>query len=150
MANTYVALHYHIVFSTKDREPWIGMEIEERIWAYLGGVASQHGMTPLKIGGLEDHLHIVLGLPPTLAVSRAVQLLKGASSRWIRSTMPELAAFRWQDGYGVFSVSRSRLTATIGYVERQRERHRTVGFEEEFLTLLDRHTIAYDERRVWG
>jgi len=150
VANTYVAPHYHIVFSTKDREQWISVEIEERVWAYLGGIASQHGMAPLKIGGLEDHVHIVVGMPPTLAVSRAVQLLKGASSRWIRATIPELDAFLWQDGYGAFTVSRSRLAATIAYVERQRERHQAMGFRDEFLALLGRHAVAYDERYVWG
>lgn len=150
MANTHVALYYHVVFSTKHREPWIGMESEEHVWTYLGGIARRHGMVALKIGGLEDHLHLVLGLPPTLTVSRAVQLLKGASSRWIHETMPELALFRWQDGYGAFSVSRSMLATTIAYVERQRERHQTLGFQEEFIALLDRHAVDYDRRYMWG
>src|SRR3712207_2707182 len=96
---TYTSLHYHIVFSTKGREPWIAEAIEERVWTYLAGTASRHGMTPLRIGGLEDHLHLVIGLPPAMTVSKAVQLLKGASSHWIRQTFPELEAFRWQDGY---------------------------------------------------
>jgi putative transposase len=150
MANTYAALHYHIVFSTKHREPWIAENHEAQIWSYLGGIARDGGMTSLSIGGLEDHLHLVLGLPPTLTVSRAVQLLKGASSRWIRESIPELAAFSWQDGYGAFTISRSMLPATVAYVERQRERHQARTFQEEFRALLERHDIAYDERYVWG
>jgi len=123
MANTYTSLHYHVVFSTKDRERWITQDIEQEVWRYLAGVANQQGMQALKIGGLEDHLHLVLALPPTHTVSKAVQLLKGSSSHWIRLRFPEFEAFRWQDGYGAFTVSKSALPATIAYVERQRERH---------------------------
>ena len=103
-------------------------------------------MHPLKVGGLEDHLHLVLGIPPALSVSRAVQLLKGSASRWIRLTFPELEAFRWQDRYGAFTVSMSNLPATITYVEQQRERHIRRTFQDEFRTLLTLHRIAYDER----
>jgi putative transposase len=149
MADTYVALHYHIVFSTKHREPLIIREVEHQVWAYLGRIAHQHGMTPLRVGGLEDHLHVVLGLPPTLAVSRAVQLLKGSSSRWIRATLPGCEAFGWQDGYAAFTVSQSVLPAIIAYVERQRETHLTRTFQEEYLALLQRHGLTYDERYLW-
>jgi putative transposase len=150
MANTYTSLHYHIVFSTKDREPWITTDIEERVWSYLAGIASQHGMTALRIGGLEDHLHLVVGLPPTTSVSKAVQLLKGNSSRWIRQTFPDLEVFRWQDGYGAFTVSTSALPATIAYVERQRASHQTRTFQDEFRALLQRHGVTYDERYLWS
>ena len=149
MANTYVALHYHIVFATKNRERWITQDIEEHVWSYLAGIANEHGMLILKIGGLEDHLHLVLGIPSTLTVSKEVQLLKGASSRWVRLTFPDLEAFGWQEGYGAFTVSKSALPTTISYVARQRERHLTQTFQEEFRGLLDRHEIAYDERFLW-
>ena len=150
MANTHTSLHYHVVFSTKHREPWIAESIEKRIWTYLAGIAEQQGMQMLKIGGLEDHLHLVPGAPPTLAVSRAVQLLKGTSSRWIRQIFPELEAFRWQDGYGAFTVSKSVLPATSAYVERQRERHNQQTFQDEFRALLKVHDIIFDERYIWG
>jgi putative transposase len=150
MANTYTSLHYHIVFSTKDREPWITTDIEERVWSYLAGIASQLGMTARRIGGLEDHLHLVVDLPPTVPVSTAVQRLKGSSSRWIRTTFPELEMFRWQDGYGAFTVSTSALPATITYVERQRTHHRTRTFQDEFRLLLQRHGSTYDERYLWS
>jgi putative transposase len=149
MANTFTSLHYHIVFSTKDREPWIVREIEGRVWGYLATVARQHDMTVQKIGGLDDHVHLVVAVPPTLAISKAVQLLKGSSSRWIRQTFPELDLFRWQDGYGAFTVSTSVLPATVAYVERQRAAHEARTFQEEFLALLQGHEVEYDERYLW-
>jgi putative transposase len=149
MANTFTSLHYHVVFSTKHRERWIAPDIEERVWSYIAGVAGQHGMEALIVGGLDDHLHVVIGIPSTIPVSRAVQLLKGASSRWIRQTFPQLEAFGWQEGYGAFTVSKSALLATISYVERQRERHLRQTYQEEFRALLDRYEIAYDERYLW-
>lgn len=150
MANTLTALHYHVVFSTKNREPWIARCIEGRVWSYLAEIGRLHGMAVLRVGGLEDHLHVVLGLPPTLPVSKAVQLLKGGSSRWIRRTIPDLDAFRWQDGYGAFTVSMSALPATITYVERQRAAHQARTFQDEFRALLRRHEIAGDERYLWS
>ena len=150
MANTHTSPRYHIVFSTKDREPWIAQAIEDRVWTYLAGVAGQHGMTPLRIGGLEDHPHIVIATPPTLSVSTAVQRLKGSSSRWIRRTFPDLEVFRWQDGYAAFTVSTSALPATIRYVEHQRSTHETRTFQDECRGLLQRHGVEYDERYLWS
>jgi putative transposase len=150
MANTYTCLHYHIIFSTKNRQRWISPDIEERLWSYLGGIADHNGMTPLKNGGIEDHVHIVVGLLPTMALSKAVQLLKGGSSLWIHDTFPELAEFAWQDGYGAFTVSKSQLPDLIEYVKNQREHHRTRTFQEEYRAFLEKHGIEYDERYLWG
>jgi REP element-mobilizing transposase RayT len=150
MSNTYTSLHYHIVFSTKDREPWIAPEIEGRVWGYLATVARQYDMTPAKVGGLDDHVHLVVAIPPTLAMSKAIQLLKGSSSRWIRQTFPDLDVFRWQDGYGAFTVSTSVLPATITYVEQQRAAHEARTFQDEFRALLRRHEVEHDERYLWA
>ena len=150
MANTYTCLHYHIIFSTKNRVRWIHPDIEERLWSYLGGIGDRNGMTPLKNGGIEDHVHIVVGLPPTMAVSKAVQLLKGGSSLWIHDTFPELAEFAWQDGYGAFTVSKSQLPDLIEYVKNQREHHQTRTFQEEYRAFLEKHGIEYHERYLWG
>src|SRR5579884_2510684 len=103
MANTYTCLHYHLVFSTKNRHPWIRTDFQQRIWEYLGGIARDNGMKAVQIGGIEDHVHVVLSAPPTMAISKAVQLLKGVSSKWIHETFPGLGEFAWQDGYGAFS-----------------------------------------------
>ncbi len=150
MANTFTSLHYHIIFSTKNRQPWITSEFEQRIWEYLGGIARENDMHALQIGGVEDHVHIVVGIPPTIAVSKAVQLLKGTSSKWIHETFPSLGGFQWQDGYGAFTVSKSGLAEVVKYVTDQREHHRTRTFQEEYLAFLKKHGIAFDERYVWG
>ena len=150
MANTFTSLHYHVIFSTKNREPWISHDIEERIWKFLGGIARENGMIALQVGGMPDHVHLVLGLPPTQTVSKAIQMLKGGSSKWIKETFPRMRGFGWQDGYGAFTVSKSNLPEVIGYVKDQREHHRIKSFQEEYLAFLIRHGVEYDERYVWG
>ena len=150
MANTFTSLHYHLIFSTKNREPWISHDIEERIWKFLGGIARENGMKALQIGGMPDHVHVILGLPPTQTVSKTMQQLKGGSSKWIKETFPRMRGFGWQDGYGAFTVSKSNLPEAIKYVQDQREHHRVKSFQEEYLAFLIRHGIEYDERYVWG
>jgi REP-associated tyrosine transposase len=150
MANTYTSLLYHVVFSTKNRERWIKPGIEERVWAYLGGIAREHDMVSQQIGGVEDPVHLVLGMRASTGVSKAVQLLKGASSKWMNETFPELRGFAWQDGYGAFTVSKSQLATAIESVSRQREHHRVRTFEEEYRAMLALHGIEFDERYVWG
>ena len=150
MATTFTSLHVHLVFSTKNREPWLTAEIESRVWTYLGGIATENGIQPIQIGGYTDHIHALVGLPATLSVSRAAQLLKTGSSSWIHETFPKLRAFAWQDGYGAFAVSRSRLDAVAKYIRDQPEHHRTLTFAEEYRALLKRHGIAFDERYMLG
>jgi REP element-mobilizing transposase RayT len=149
MANTYTSLHYHFTFSTKNRQPWIAQKIEKDVWAYLGGILKKNKLKPIKIGGIEDHIHMLLGAPPTIAPAKIAQLVKGGSSAWIHEEFPELAEFAWQDGYGAFTVSKSAEPDVSLYVENQREHHRTRTFKEEFRALLDRHGIEYDERYLW-
>lgn len=149
MANTYTALNYHVIFSTKNREPWIQQEFEQRIWEYLGGIARHNHMTALCVGGIEDHVHILLRIPPVLAVSKAMQLLKGGSSHWIHDAFPELAGFGWQDGYGAFTVSQSAMEDTKRYIQRQREHHKKRTFKEEYITFLSKYQVEYDERYLW-
>jgi REP element-mobilizing transposase RayT len=150
MANTYTSLHYHLIFSTKNREPWIRPDIEQRIWEYLGGIARQNGMKALQIGGIEDHVHLILAIPATLALSKGLQLLKGASSKWIHETFPDLATFQWQDGYGAFTVSKSQLSDVLDYVAHHHEHHKHRTFQDEYRTWLHNHGIEYDERYVWS
>ena len=150
MANTYTCLHFHIVFSTKNREFWIDSTIEQRLWEYMGGIARQNDMKALKVCGVEDHVHLVVGMKPTMAVSHAVQHFKGVSSKWIHETFADLANFAWQDGYGAFTVSKSQLPEVLTYVEKQREHHRVKTFQEEYRELLEKHEIEYEERYLWG
>ena len=149
MANTYTALHYHFTFSTKLRQPWIRPEIEQRIWEYLGGIARANGLKPLKIGGIEDHIHMLVGAPPTIAPSKIAQLVKGGSSAWIHETFGDLRQVAWQDGYGAFSVSKSAVPDVTAYIENQREHHRTLTFQDEYRLLLVRHGIEFDEAYLW-
>ncbi|MBI4325650.1 MAG: IS200/IS605 family transposase [Chloroflexi bacterium] len=149
MANTFTSLHYHIVFSTKHREPWIRPDLQERVWTYLGGIARENGLKALLVGGMPDHDHIALAMPPTHAMSKALQLIKGGSSKWIKEVFPAMRGFAWQDGYGAFTVSKSNLDEVVEYIRNQPEHHRVKTFQEEFLAFLIRHKIEYDERYLW-
>ncbi len=150
MANTYSALYYHFVFSTKNRAGLLKPDIKQRVWAYIGGVARAHKMTALQVGGIEDHIHALIIAPMTLSPSQIAQYLKGDSSKWIHEEFPELRKFAWQDGYGVFTVSRSNLQNVISYIQNQSEHHRRKTFQEEYLEFLQIHKIEYDERYLWG
>jgi len=153
MANTYTSLHYHIIFSTKNREHWIDAKIEERVWAYLGGIARENNFGTECIGGMENHVHVLLALPATMAVSKAVQLLKGGSSAWIKDAfadIPGIRQFAWQDGYGAFTVSKSHIPEVERYIKNQREHHRVKTFEGEFRIFLKKQGIEFDEAYLCG
>lgn len=150
MSHTYVSSLVHVIFSTKDRKRFLHPEIQERLWPFIGGVAKSHSIKTLAIGGLEDHAHILLSMPADVALSRAMQSIKGASSRWIHESFPALRDFSWQEGYGAFSVSISGMERTISYIRLQAEHHKKRSFEEEFLGFLKAHSIAYDPRYVFG
>lgn len=150
MADTFHNLNFHLIWSTKNRRPWITADIETRVWEYLAGVAHQKRMTPLCIGGFDDHIHALLRLPPNLDVSKAAQLLKGSSSKWIHETFPALRDFAWQDGYGVFTVSKSAIPDVFAYIKNQREHHAAKTFQEEFLEFLKKNELKYREEYLWG
>ena len=146
---SYVSSYFHCIFSTKERNRLITPELRERLWPFMGGIARQNKMKAVEIGGVEDHVHLLLSLPSTLPISKALQLIKGGSSKWIYETFPEHRLFAWQEEYGAFSVSVSQLDKTIAYIKGQEEHHRRLTFQEEFLALLKRHHIEYDERYLW-
>jgi REP element-mobilizing transposase RayT len=148
-AMSYVSAYFHCVFSTKERRRFITPELRERLCPFLGGIARQNKMKAIEIGGVEDHVHILLSLPSTMAISKALQLIKGGSSKWVHESFPEHRLFAWQEEYGAFSVSVSQLDKTIEYIKGQEDHHRKVTFQEEFLVLLKKHRIEYDERHLW-
>jgi REP element-mobilizing transposase RayT len=150
VANSYLSLYVHLVFSTKERQALITSNLQNRLWAYMGGIARENHMKALSVGGTQDHAHILLSLPATLPVAKAVQLIKGGSSKWVHETFADLRKFAWQAGYGAFSVNVSLLEETIRYIERQAEHHQRKTFQEEYIEFLKRHGIDYDERYVWG
>jgi len=149
MPHSYVSNIVHYIFSTKERFPFIDQELESRLWPYMGGIARENGMKALAIGGTTDHVHTLLSLPATLSVARAIQLIKGGSSKWIHDRLPKHRKFTWQDGYGAFSVSASEMKSVIRYIDRQKEHHRKKTFEEEFLEFLDKYAVDYDRRYVF-
>jgi REP element-mobilizing transposase RayT len=150
MANTFTCIRVHLVFSTKNRERWITPEIEADVWRYLGGICRTHGAKALQIGGVEDHVHLLVGLPPTLALSELMRRLKGESSKWLSQSAPKMKGFAWQDGYGAFSVGQSQLAETIHYIAHQREHHAHTVFDEEFRKFVQLHEIAFEERHLLG
>jgi putative transposase len=151
MANTYSSLFYHLVFSTKNREDFLEVEIENRVWAYIGGIARKHNCTAIQVGGIEDHIHALILSPPKYAPSEIAQFLKGESSKWIHEEFPNMQKFGWQDGYGAFSVSKKLVPKVVEYIKNQREHHIGKTFEEEYLELLHRHeTDIVDEKYLFG
>src|SRR6267142_2389151 len=150
MANTYTSLHYHVIFSTKNREPWLVRGIEQRVWKYIGGIARTHKMSALQVGGIEDHIHALVTAPPTIAPFQIAQFLKGESSKWIHEEFTGMRSFAWQDGYGAFTVSKSNIPEVIAYIQNQREHHRKRTFQEEYLDFLRKNGIEYNERYLWG
>ena len=146
---SYVSSHYHCVFSTKGRQPLISTELRERLWPFLGGIARQHGMKAIEVGGMADHVHILLSLPSTLSIAKALQLIKGGSSKWVHETFPQHRLFGWQVKYGAFGVSVSQLDKIIEYIKGQEDHHRKMTFQEEFLALLKKHRVEYDGRYLW-
>ncbi|MDQ6631192.1 MAG: IS200/IS605 family transposase [Verrucomicrobiota bacterium] len=146
---SYVSSYFHCVFSTKERRKFITPPLRERLWPFLGGIGRQNKMTALIIGSIEDHVNILLSLPATMPISKAMQLIKGGSSKWIHETFPEQRLFAWQEKYGAFSVSVSQLETITNYIKNQEEHHRHKTFQEEFLVLSKKHRIEYDERYLW-
>lgn len=146
---SYVSAYFHCVFSTKERRKMITPDLQERLWPFLGGIARENGMSALMIGGVEDHVHLLLALPATIPIAKAMQLIKGGSSKWVHETFPEQREFRWQEKYGAFSVSISQLETITAYISNQKEHHRARNFRDEFLALLRKHRIKYDDRYLW-
>jgi putative transposase len=146
---SYISSHFHCVFSTKERRSFITPELRDRLWPFLGGIARQNKMKAIEVGGVGDHVHLLLSLPATMSVSKALQLIKGGSSKWIHETFPNQRGFAWQEEYGAFSVSVSQLDKTVEYIKSQEAHHRKMTFQEEFLALLKKHRIEYDARYLW-
>jgi putative transposase len=149
MGHTYSSTMTHCVFSTTERRDLIPPELQPELWAYIGGIARSHGMKALAVGGTEDHAHVLLSLPATMPIAKAVQTIKAVSSKWMREDCAR-RTFGWQEGYGAFSIGVAQAETTIAYIAGQQEHHRRRGFQEEFVSFLKKHQIEYDPRYVWG
>jgi REP element-mobilizing transposase RayT len=150
MGHTYTSQLLHCVFSTKNRLPLLNNDIRPRLHAYIGGIAREHDMKALAVGGVEDHVHILLSCKATIALSKAMQLIKGGSSLWLHQTFPQLAQFSWQEGYGAFSIGISQIDDTVAYIDRQEEHHRKQSYQDELRAILRKHGITWDEKYIWG
>ncbi len=149
MPQSYTCLHYHLVFGTKHREPTITPDIRQRLWEYLGGAVRGEGGIAILVGGMADHVHLLVTLRQDQAVSDLLRQIKSNSSGWIHDTFPAASAFRWQNGYGAFSVSHSQIEVVKRYIANQERHHKRRSFEDEFRALLVRHGIEFDERYLW-
>jgi putative transposase len=149
MPGTYSQLLLHVVFSTKHRERWITSDVAEHLYPYIGGIVRSEKGSLYDIGGIEDHVHIYLRWRPDGSISDLMRAVKAGSSKWIHETFPQLGAFAWQEGYAVFSVSKSQEEAVQKYLANQREHHAREDFPSELLKLLRAHEVEFDEQYVF-
>lgn len=147
MSHSYAQNHVHLVFSTKNRQKLIPKKLQRRLWAYTAAIFKNHKMLVFAVGGMDDHIHILFRLSPTITLSRAVSLVKSNTSTWVKE---QGVGFAWQEGYGAFSVSSSNVSAVIKYIDNQEVHHRRMTFDQEFITLLKKHGVEYDPNYVLG
>jgi REP element-mobilizing transposase RayT len=146
MSHTYSQNYLHVVFSTKERKRLISPSMQPKLWAYMAGIARNHDFLVLANGGIEDHVHLLIQLPPVLSLAKAVSLLKSNSSSWMSE---HGMSFAWQEGYGAFSVSASNMATVKRYIANQEKHHRRRTFEDEFIALLKKHDIPFDPKYVF-
>jgi putative transposase len=139
----------HLIFSTKDRHPWLEPGIREKAHAFLAGVVRQCDCEAYRVGGVADHVHLAVRLSRTISVADLVKEVKTASSKWVKMQDVALNTFAWQQGYGVFSVGMSQKEALLHYIDTQEEHHRTRTFQDEYRDFIKKYGIEYDERYVW-
>jgi putative transposase len=150
MPQSYTNLIYHIVFSTKNRQPLITDNLKSRLYDYIGGTIRKQGGISLAIGGISDHVHVLAKLRPDKSVSAVLRDLKANSSGWMHNVFPDLKDFSWQNGYGAFTVSASQIERVKEYIAKQEEHHRKVGsFRDEFVKLLRANKIEFDEKYLF-
>lgn len=147
MSHTYSSNRVHVIFSTKDRMAALSEQLQPKLWAYMAGIAKRQGFQTIVIGGMPDHVHVLLFLPPVIPLAKAIQFLKGSSSKWLHE---KGVNFSWQEGYGAFSVSASQTPKVIAYIKNQAAHHAKRTFEQEFLELLRKYRVPYDPKYVLG
>jgi putative transposase len=149
MASTLTKVLLHITFSTKSREPLIPEQFEPEFYAYTGGICRRMQSPLLAMNGVTDHVHLLVSLSKTIALSDLMLELKRDTSKWLKATDPSLDHFSWQDGYFAFSIGESGTDALRAYIANQKEHHKTVDFKDEMRTFLRKYGINWDERYIW-
>jgi REP element-mobilizing transposase RayT len=150
MANTYTQLYTHIVFHVKSTGIIMRDEDLERVFQYIGGIIRDEGAIPFAVGGVADHIHILTTLPKNMSLADFMRVIKANSSKWLRRLDSYYESFRWQDGYGAFSVSPSLMERTTKYIFGQAEHHKTKTYHDEYCETLKAYGIEYDERYAFG
>jgi putative transposase len=148
MPSTHTSLHIHVVFSTKGRIPLIDAEWRSDLHAYIGGCLKRLDAFPQEIGGVADHVHLLIGIKPVHAIADLVKETKRASTEWVRDSK-QIRGFGWQEGYGAFSVSKSAVLSVREYIQQQEKHHQKRTFQEEYREFLEKHGIEFDERYLW-
>lgn len=150
MPQSLAQIYLHLVFSTKDRFPYLqDSVIRNEAHKYLGGTCNQQGCPVLIVGGVADHVHILCRFGRTISVAKLIQELKGDSSQWVKTKAPSVTDFYWQNGYGAFSVSPGHVESLRSYIANQEEHHTKESFQDEFRRLLTKYGLEWDERYVW-
>jgi len=149
MPQSFACLHVHIVFSTKSRVPLIAGDVAPRLYDYIGGIDRARASVLVAAGGMPDHVHLLCSLGREITVAEALREIKANSSKWIHETFSNQRGFAWQSGYGAFAVSYSNVPNVKRYIAEQVDHHRTRTFQEEFIALLRRHNLQFDESHLW-
>lgn len=149
MPQSLASLHVHIIFSTKNREPFIAAAFAPRLYEYVAGITRGTGCRLVHAGGMPDHVHLLTSLGRETSVAELVRVVKSNSSKWIHETMPTLAGFAWQTGYAAFAVSYSLVDAVRQYIAGQEKHHRKQSFQDEVRAFMRKHQIEFDERYLW-
>ena len=147
---SYTSLNYHIVFSTKNRKPFLQAVKQKRICEYIVGVAKSMNSKVYIINGSADHVHLAVSLNTKTTLADFIRNIKSNSSRWIKESFSDLSDFAWQDEYSAFTVSYSGLDNVIKYINNQQEHHKKLGFDEELVAFLKKHNVEYDKRYIGG
>jgi REP element-mobilizing transposase RayT len=149
MPGTFSEVLLHVVFSTKHRQPWLTPDITPRLYQYLGGIIRTEFGALLDAGGVEDHVHLYVRTRTEHSIAELLRTIKSRSSQWIHATIPALKDFQWQEGYSVFSVSKSQEPSVKHYIQTQAEHHAKEDFKSELLRMLRAHGVEFDERYVF-
>ena len=150
MSQSLSKLYVHMIFHTKYSQNLIRPEIEEELYAYMGGIIKANDSIPLKINGIENHVHILAVMSKNISLAKFLEEIKKNSSKWIKTKGENYKNFAWQGGYGAFSVSQSGIKEVKKYIENQKEHHKKVTFRDEFIQFLQKYEIEYDERYLWS
>ncbi|MBL8888313.1 MAG: IS200/IS605 family transposase [Phycisphaerales bacterium] len=149
MSGTHSQMLFHIVFSTKRRTPWITPDVAKRLYPYMGGIVRAEKDVLYDIGGIEDHVHLLIRSRPEASISNLMRTVKARSSKWVHAEFPELKKFAWQEGFGAFTVSKSQEPAVKRYIARQAQHHKKEDFKSEYVRMLRAHEIEFEMRHLF-